>query len=321
MRIAVLRGGPSREHEVSSWSGAEVVRALGSKAVDVVIDRDGRWSIAGGPPQDTFSALGRLASVDAVFIALHGAFGEDGTLQALLEAAALPYTGSGPAASALAMDKIRTKLVYTGAGLPTAPAVHRLRGDDVDRVVERVRAELPGPWFVKPARDGSSFGVTFATSEAELAAALEAVGEGEALVEARVVGRELTCGVLENEQGEPRALPVTELIPKSGHAFFDFDAKYTPGEADEVTPAQIDDALRERLQVLAVKAHRALGCRHLSRTDFMVRADGAVFLLETNTIPGMTKTSLVPQAAAVAGLTFEALVERLVHLARISASS
>lgn len=316
MRVAVLRGGPSREHEVSMWSGAEVVRALGGRAVDVVIDRHGGWSVAGAPAMAALDALRELAEIDAVFIALHGPFGEDGTMQALLEAAGLSYTGSGPAASALAMDKIRAKLVYAGAGLPTAPAVHRLRGDRVVEVVERAQRELDPPWFVKPARDGSSFGVSMVKTADELTRALEEMGEVEALVEPRIEGRELTCGVLESPEGEPAPLPVTELIPSDRHAFFDFEAKYTPGETNEVTPAEIDDGLRDRIQALAVRAHRTLGCRHLSRTDFMVRTDGAIFLLETNTIPGMTPTSLVPQAAAVAGLSFETLVGRLVELAQ-----
>ena len=311
-----MRGGTSREHDVSLSSGAEVVRALGDRAVDVVIDPEGRWSIGGAASVDVFSALSALSSVDVVFVALHGPFGEDGTLQALLETAGLSYVGSRPAASALAMDKIRTKLVYAGAGLPTGAAIPRLRGDAVSAVVEQVRRELPGPWFVKPACEGSSFGVTFCRSDEELSVALASVGDGEALVEARIEGRELTCGVLESEAGVPEALPVTELIPNERHAFFDFDAKYTPGETNEVTPAEITERQRVQTQALAVRAHRALGCRHLSRTDCMMTPDGELFLLETNTIPGLTPTSLVPQAAAAAGLDFAALIDRLVQLGK-----
>jgi len=321
MRIAVLRGGPSHEHDVSLWSGEAVLRSLGDRAIDVTIGRDGVWCVDGQLQPDFRAALTALSDVDVVFIALHGPFGEDGTLQALLETAGLRYTGSGHAASALAMDKIRTKFTYAGAKLPTAPFVPHLDGDPVASTVSRVQESLSSPWVVKPARDGSSFGVVFAGDAAELAAALASIGDGEAVVETRIVGRELTCGVIESEAGLPEPLPVTELIPRAGHAFFDFDAKYTPGETTEVTPADIDASLKETLQSLAVVAHRTLGCRHLSRTDFMVGTDGTISLLETNTIPGLTKTSLVPQAAAVAGLSFDELVERLVERAMATPKS
>ncbi len=150
----------------------------------------------------------------------------------------------------------------------------------------------------------------------QLLRALEAL-DGDVVVEARIRGRELACGVLETASGRAEALPITELIPGEGHDFFDFDAKYTPGRTREVTPAEVDDAVRDRVQAAAVRAHRVLGCRHLSRTDFMV-SDGDVFLLETNTVPGMTSTSLVPQAAAAHGLPFSGLVHRLIELAETS---
>jgi D-alanine-D-alanine ligase len=161
VRVAVLSGGPSREREVSMWSGAEVLKSLGASGVDVVVGEAGTWTVAGRERASFADASAALRGFDAAFIALHGAFGEDGTVQALLESIGLPYTGSRPAASALAMDKIRTKLVYRGAGLPTAPSVDRLAGDDVEGVLRRVAADLLGPWVVKPASEGSSFGVSF----------------------------------------------------------------------------------------------------------------------------------------------------------------
>lgn len=314
-RVAVLMGGPSSEHDVSLASGRQVVAALASQGpvVSVSIGRDGRWSFDAEPSLSLGDALIRLSAVaDVVFPALHGAFGEDGTLQGLLEAARLSYVGSGVAASALAMDKGRAKAIYRDEGLPTPRALRLAPGDP--RVASVDWASLY-PCVVKPSASGSSCGVSFPESaEGAEAAALEHLAEGrEVVVEAVVKGRELTCGVLDFDEG-PRPLPVTEIIPSDKFAFFDYAAKYTPGATREVTPAEIPDSLRDEIQALAVRAHRALGCRDMSRTDFLLD-EGRPTLLETNTIPGFTPTSLLPQAAAADGMSFAELVVHLVRRA------
>lgn len=315
-RVAVLMGGPSSEHDVSLRSGAQVLAALEpERAVAVVIGKNGVWSVGGEPMASVGRALDEIrARADVVFIAMHGPFGEDGTVQGLLSALGVPFTGSAVAASGLAMDKIRAKQIYQAVGLPTPEfAVFRARTYS-EAAVRDAAARLGARWVVKPACNGSSFGVSFPKSvEGLVDAVASLVGEGnEVLVERFVKGTELTCGVLEDaEAGTIRALPVTEIVPTSKYEFFDYEAKYTPGATDEITPARIPDALRDRVQALAVAAHEALGCRDMSRTDVMIGADGAPLLLETNTIPGLTAQSLLPQAARAAGLDFPALVHRL----------
>ena len=319
-RIAVLRGGTSAERDVSMSSGGQVLDALKAEGLDVTIEADGRWTIEGQTHARLGGALDHLSdAVDVVFIALHGPFGEDGTIQGLLEAVGLPYTGSGVAASGLAMDKGRAKAVYRDAGLPTAPAMAitpRYFATSRDAVLDAIASDLGFPCVVKPTCDGSSFGVSFPEDRSALAAVLDdIVGQGRAvLAERRVQGTELTCGVLEHD-GHPKPLPVTEIAPTDKYAFFDYEAKYTPGATDEITPARIPDTLRDTVQTMAVTAHEVLGCRDMSRTDFIVE-DGQPWLLETNTIPGLTTNSLLPQAAAASGLSFEALVRHLVASAR-----
>ncbi|NJK88188.1 MAG: D-alanine--D-alanine ligase [Myxococcales bacterium] len=316
-KVAVIRGGISRERDISMWSGSEVLSVLGDRALDVVIEKDGTWRFGHDGPLSLCPALERLrGEASVVFLALHGPFGEDGTVQALLDSCGLAYTGSRGPASALAMDKARTKLVYTGSQLPTPPSVCVLDHHELDQKVEEALTNIPGPWVVKPARDGSSFGVEMCEDPSMLSSKARGILESgqEVVIEARIIGREFSCGVLEDEEGRPFALPVTEIIPEAGHTFFDFAAKYTPGHSTEVTPAEIPKELAERVQRRAVSAHRILGCRHLSRTDFMHRAD-ETFLLETNTLPGMTKASIVPQAAAAIGMSFADLVSRLLSRA------
>jgi D-alanine-D-alanine ligase len=312
-RVAVLMGGPSSEHDISLVSGRQVATALEARwpVIQVEIGQDGSWRFDGEACPSLGASLDRLAAgADVVFPALHGVFGEDGTVQALLEALRLPYVGSGVAASALAMDKARAKRVYAASGLPT-PGFEALGAGDAARL-ERALDAVPGPWVIKPSASGSSVGVSFPSTRADADGEVRGhLGAGREVVIERVVkGRELTCGVLDHADG-PRALPVTEIIPRGAHAFFDFAAKYTPGATDEVTPAAIPEDLARAVRDLAVRAHRALGCRDLSRTDFMLD-EGAPTLLETNTLPGFTPTSLLPQAAIASGFTFEALVDHLV---------
>lgn len=325
-RIAVLMGGPSAEHDVSMNSGAQVMEALAGEApLPVVITKTGTWWIDGEAQPSAGAALDRLAAeAEVVFIALHGPFGEDGTIQGMLEGFGITYTGSGVAASALAMDKIRTKLIYEARGLPTSPfeILTPKALDDADGGrgrMETAGARIGYPAVVKQSRNGSSFGVSFAKDAEALVATVRGLLEegSEVLVERFVRGREVTCGVLAiDAEKKVFPLPVTEIIPGEAHAFFDYVAKYTPGATREVTPAEIPEALAEKVQRMALEAHLSLGCRDFSRTDFMVDEAGRPFLLETNTIPGLTKTSLLPQAAAAAGIPFPALIRHLIDDAR-----
>lgn len=337
-RVAVIMGGPSGEHAVSLASGRMVTEALterGYPVIPVVVGRDGRWrrEAPGGRvpadlrPEDTQTVRGRLAETieglellrdaDVVFLALHGPYGEDGTIQGLLETAGVPYTGSGPLASALAMDKGMAKTVLAAAGLRVPRGLLLGAGDleDPDGLVARVGQELSWPVVVKPNRGGSSLGAALVDGPDALAAALrEALRQDRTvLVEERLYGIEVTGAVLDREDGTAEALPLVEIVPRTG-AFFDFDAKYRPGGADEIVPARVDPEAERALRAACVAAHRALGCRGLSRTDLFWTAAGPV-VLEVNTIPGLTPASLVPKAARAAGIGFADLVERLVRLA------
>jgi D-alanine-D-alanine ligase len=341
LRIVVLSGGPSREHGVSEKSGAAVAGALskiGHDVLSVSIGADGRWTLPGaafiglpgtataaGLAREPAAAMSQLAAgepphaVDCVFVALHGAFGEDGTVQGFLETAGVAYTGSGVAASAMAMDKERTKEILSFHGIRTAPWVSIDREAwDADRVRALGRAEiaLGFPVVVKPPRDGSSFGVSLAKNRDELE---RAVAEGLAGADARVLveralsGTEVTCPVLGNRGAKLTTLPLVEIVPK-GREFFDYEAKYQ-GASDEICPARVTDAIAARVAEAATTAHRVLGCDGVSRSDFIVDRDGQPWYLETNTVPGMTAESLCPLSARTAGISFEQLCEMLVQLA------
>jgi D-alanine-D-alanine ligase len=255
---------------------------------------------------------------DVVFPAVHGAMGEDGCLQGLLEVIALPYVGSGVLASALAMSKRHAKAQFRAASLPVARDYVVLPSDDLDRVAARVRSELGRAVVVKPASGGSAIGVETVREDADdgaLPRALQRALEVDsvALVEEFKSGKEVTCAVLEDPG--PRALPPTLIEPKAG-AFYDFRSKYAPAGSAHVCPAPFSDVLTARIQTAAVLAHTVLGCRDLSRVDFVVDdVNSDVTLLEVNTLPGMTATSLFPEAAAAAGITFSALCDGLVRRA------
>ncbi len=301
VRIAVLLGGRSAEREVSLNSGAQVARALRERGHEVVeID----------PLDDDFVALLRASRADVVFIALHGRLGEDGTMQGLLEVLGLPYVGSGVLASAVAMNKVVSKHLYTQAGLKTPAYLALRRGAPID--VERITAELGPRTVVKPANEGSSVGMTIVHDPAGLADAIDLAFRHDTLllVERFEDGVEVTVGVIGND--EPLALPTLEIVP--ANEFYDYESKYTPGMSEHIIPARVGETSCGECQRLALGAHVALGCRGMSRSDTIVTPAGEVFLLETNTIPGMTSTSLLPDAAAAAGITFPDLCERLVRL-------
>jgi len=302
IRVALLVGGRSAEREVSLNSGIQVAAALKSGGFDVVTIDAGH---------DEFIAEIASAEADVVFICLHGRFGEDGTVQGLCELLELPYVGSGVLSSALAMDKVMSKHVFAQAGIATPDYAVVRRGETVDH--DALTELLGEKTVVKPANEGSAIGVTIAHTHAELPAAIDEAFRFDAsvLVEKFVSGAEVTVGVLGN--AELHALPTLEIVPE--HEFYDYDSKYVPGMSKHIIPARVSEAARVECQRLSIAAHAALGCRGMSRADTIVTDDDVVWLLEVNTIPGMTPTSLLPDAARAAGMEFPELCRALVELA------
>lgn len=305
-KVAVLAGGWSDEREVSLNSGHEVQAALRQAGFDTVDLLD----IA----DHDFVATMATNGYDVAFLALHGEYGEDGCVQGLLEVLHVPYTFSGVLASSMAMEKDITKLVYERAGIPVAQGVtieagHTPTAAELDDIVRR----LGLPMFVKPARNGSSFGITRVTKADELADAIRVAGEkgGRVLVEEAVCGTEITVPVLGNQDAE--ALPIIEII--TGADFYDVKVKYEPSELHHCIPARLDAKTYALAQQYAVAAHRSLGCSGCSRSDFIVTDTGTPVILETNTIPGMTSASLLPDSARHGGIEFPDLCRRFVELA------
>jgi len=311
--VAVIFGGPSLEHEVSVRSGGQVLEHIdrGRYApVPVLIGTDRGWTVDGvrvGGALEGGQAL-KARRCEVAFLALHGPFGEDGTIQGFLDAIGMRHTGSGLAASALARDKLRAKRFLRAYGVSGAPDLAC-----PPCTAAEAGAQLGWPVVVKDPHQGSTLGLAIARDEAEFD---EAVGrlapEGTTLlVERREVGREFTVSVLDGDDGRPAALPVIEIRAPSG--FFDYDAKYSDRGAEEIVPAPIGPEESARMQRLAESAHRALGLRGMSRTDLILRPDGTLVFLETNTIPGLTARSLLPKAAAAAGIPFREVITRLVE--------
>jgi len=308
--VTVLCGGTSGEREISLRSGANVIRALENAGYQVnSLD----------PADPDWIAQLSLDLPDVVFPMLHGRGGEDGTVQALCELLGVPYVGSGVLASATALDKVRSKQVYVAAGLntPACAAVKPHHDYDADDIIEKI-----GPCLVvKPAIEGSSLGMTIvhsATPETLKAAVDEAFRHGDtALIEQFIEGTEVTVPVLGNAR--PQALPTIEIVPAEGHEYYDYDAKYATGQSTHIIPTRLGDQVNEQLARIAERVHEVLGCRGFSRSDFIVGIDAdqnlQIFLIETNTIPGMTDTSLVPDAAKNAGIEMEELVTKLVDYA------
>lgn len=298
-RIGVMMGGCSSEREISMKSGSAVLAALGHAGFNVTplevreeAERDIRRLI-------------QESATDIVFVAMHGRFGEDGQLQMMLEKIHIPYTGPRPKASRLAMDKIVSRRLFEKAGLCVPNYRRILRVDEARRL-----KDLHYPVVVKPSSQGSSIGVSFVDAPAGLEDALaEALKfSPTALVEEFVAGREVTVSIFD---GKP--LPIVEIVP--GNQFFDFEAKYAKGLTEYIVPAPLGPSVAERAQNDAVTAYRVLGCRHLSRVDMIIREDGSPCILEVNTIPGMTETSLFPKSAKAAGIEFSELCVRLLQLA------
>lgn len=288
-RVVVLMGGTSAERAISLKSGQAVLTALLNSGVDAhVLD----------PKDGLLEGLDGKA-YDRAFIVLHGRGGEDGTIQGMLELLRIPYTGSGVLASALAMDKLRSKQLWLGMGLPT-PAFALLRSEaDLEAAVER----LGLPLMIKPAREGSSIGLTRVDKASDMAAAWKAARacDDEVIAEQWITGREFTVAVLGD-----RALP--EILIETPHAFYDYDAKYTADDTRFTCPSDLEQTSRDAMQRLALEAFSALGCRGWGRIDMMRDADGRCWLIEANTVPGMTDHSLVPMAARAEGMSFDGLV-------------
>ncbi|MHB8234361.1 MAG: D-alanine--D-alanine ligase family protein [Solirubrobacteraceae bacterium] len=309
-RVAVLKGGRSLERNVSLRSGAHAQEALARLGHEVVaIDVDSQL-------------VSRLleSEAQAALIALHGPDGEDGTMQALLEAIGMPYTGSGPAACMCCTDKVLAKHLMRSAGIPTPP-FHSLREASIKEfgaaeALGRVEAALGFPLVVKPASGGSALGVKFARNAEELPAAL--VGafsyDRKVLIERYVKGRDLAVSVLDGPSG-PIALPIVEAVPRE-EDFYDYESRYEIGMTTFVCPAELPDDTTARAQQLALDVYRLLGCRGVARVDLLLDDAGDdLWVLETNVIPGMTETSLLPQAADAGGVSFDELIARLLESA------
>jgi len=310
--VAVLKGGRSLEREVSLRSGANAeaaLRRLGHDVLAVDVDQHLVRALRGERP-------------DAAFIALHGKGGEDGTVQELLEILEVPYTGPGVLACERAWDKVVAKAHFATAGVPTPAAVafsqDAFREMGAGEAIPEIRERLGLPLVVKPARQGSALGITVARDASQIPGALmSALAYDErVLLEAFVEGRELAVSVIGT--AAPWALPVVEAIPRD-RDFYDFEARYTPGMTDFVAPARLPDAVAEEAAALALRCFDVLGCRGLGRVDLLLDADDRLWVLEVNSIPGMTDTSLLPKAAEAAGLGFDEVVERILADAALGA--
>jgi len=303
MRVALIAGGKSSEREVSLKSSEQVYQALDQEKYDVR-----RYD----PLNDLERLVREAPELDVALIIMHGRGGEDGTIQGLLDLLGVPYQGSGVLASALAINKELSKIIYLQAGLkvPHALAFTQKQAPSAQEIEET----LGLPAVIKPVNEGSSIGISIPKDRQELKKGLAAAFKYDyrVMVEEFIEGIEVTGGVLGN--AEPRALPLVEIVPASGYPFFTYEAKYQPGATSEICPARLSQELTEAAQQCAIAAHLALGCRGYSRTDMKIK-DGKVYVLETNTIPGMTATSLFPQGAKAAGLEFPALLDTLIELA------
>jgi D-alanine-D-alanine ligase len=360
-RVAVIFGGRSSEHSVSCVSAGSVLRAIDRSAYEVVpvgISTEGRWVLAADDPDsmvirdgklpevdatrppivlpgdptarsltvfDEGQPTGALGSIDVVFPVLHGPYGEDGTIQGLLEMADIPYVGSGVLSSALSMDKAHMKVALAGAGLPVCDYVvvpARRWATDTAAVRDEIAA-LGWPVFVKPARAGSSVGITKVKRPEDLDAAMaEAQAwDPKVIVEATVIGREIECGVLEGvhledgTQTAPEASVTAEIRVLGDREFYDFEAKYLDDSTELTVPADIPAEAAAKVRALSVKAFEALSCESLARVDFFVGADGSVLVNEVNTMPGFTPVSMFPRMWAESGVDYPTLIDRLLRTA------
>jgi D-alanine-D-alanine ligase len=309
INIAIISGGWSREKEISIKSGKAVYGALNKEKFEVSVY---------DPSVELELLLRKKHSIDVAFILLHGRFGEDGCIQGLLNILGIPFIGSGVAASAMASNKRIAKDIYRTSGLSVIDDVVIEKGlaFSADEIIEKLGQNI----IVKPVSEGSSFGISVCNNEDELLQGIETafLYDREVIIEKFLKGREVTCCVLGNDSLE--TLPVVEVIPSNNHQFFNYEAKYKTGGATEICPAELPASILERITHSAKTAHHALRCRVWSRTDMIIH-DNKVFVLETNTIPGMTENSLFPLAARAAGLSLSRLLEKLIGLSLDSSAS
>lgn len=335
INIIVLMGGKSSEHEISLISGREVVRNLNEKkysVLPIVITRDGvNWrltskeNLLGLPDPLELKKSGnelvtkdykeienvqKMQNIDAVFIAMHGPYGEDGTVQGMLELAGVKYTGSGVLTSSLAMDKYMTRQFLSAHKILT-PKYVVVKKNESNLNISKALGKFP--FFVKPNDQGSSVGMSIVQDTKELAKAIDKAFEysDTVLVDEYIDGKEITCAILGNEN--PKALPLVEIIPKG--EFFDYDSKYLDGGAQEIVPARISNELTRKIQTVAIKIYKAMGCRGFARVDFILKNNKSPLFLEVNTIPGLTPMSLFPKAAKAAGITYDKLLEEIINYA------
>jgi D-alanine-D-alanine ligase len=317
-RVAVLRGGPSEEYDVSMKTGKNVLEALRKQnysCKDIVITRKGEW-LDGGFMRSPEMAL---EAVDAAFVALHGTYGEDGQVQRILERKMLPFTGTRALPSSIAFNKELTKLTLqaNGINMPRHRRVHQSQLQDINDIIPSVVDELGTELFVKPLASGSSFGARYVPNTETLRAVVsELLTRYEnILIEEFIRGREVTVGVLNQFRSESTyVLPVIEIIPPNGEPLFSHENKYN-GNTAEIIPGRFSYREKSELARIATLAHEEIGCRHYSRSDFIVR-NGEVYFLEINTLPGLTDESLYPKAASAVGLSYEDLIGHLIELAK-----
>lgn len=314
--VGVLRGGPSHEYEVSLATGQTVLNQLPEekyKPVDIFISRDGEWHVDGRvrTPADA------LRGMDVAFNALHGQYGEDGQVQKMLDDIGMKYTGADAVSSALSMHKARAKDVFARAGIkiPAHRIVHK--GAVMDTLVREIFESMFLPLIVKPASAGSSLGMTLVHDYRDVPRALlyAFAHSDQALIEHYVRGREATCGVIEDYRGSRHyALLPVEIIPHQTKKFFDFDAKYS-GDTQELCPGNFSNEEKRMIEDASIKAHDALGLRHYSRSDFILTPKGDIYILETNTLPGLTPASLLPKSLVAVGSNMPEFLDHVVSLA------
>lgn len=301
-KVALLAGGTSGEREISLASG---------KGAQAALERAG-YSVTWIDPASK-DDLKKLIDdqFDVAFLCMHGKMGEDGTIQGMLEILGIPYTCSGVQASAIAMDKNKSKIMYATRGIPTPSSMVLAKGQEYS--LEDIKDTLGIPCVAKPATEGSALGVEIVTEEKDLGEAIDRVFDidDQVIVEQFVAGTEITVAVLGND--DPYPLPVIQIVPTG--EFYDFTSKYAPGGSQHICPAPLDDEVTSKAQDYALRAHKALGCSGVSRSDFIIDESGEPWILETNTIPGMTETSLLPDAARAAGIEFPELCTKLIEFA------
>ncbi|WP_067725413.1 D-alanine--D-alanine ligase family protein [Oceanobacillus damuensis] len=305
MKIAVIYGGVSGEREVSLSSGKGIVNALRKKGHEVL-------EIDFNP--DRLDDIINLKA-DLVFIGLHGKYGEDGRIQGLLDMLGIPYVGSGVLASALAMDKAKAKQVFMMNNIPLAKSeVYAISSNyGTESIAEEIKKTFKPPFVIKPNKEGSTLGLTIVTDRSQIAEAVSsaAASDDAILAEEFIKGRELTVAVM-GPKGNEKALPIIEIIPKNG--FYDYESKYAPGGSQHIVPAVIEESTAEKIKDYAILAHQSLGCEIYSRVDFILNEDGLPVILEVNTLPGMTPTSLFPDAAKAVGIDYSDMIEEFVTL-------